>query len=143
MIFGRPDNKSMQSILLQPMIPILLLLSSTLALVISDFLAFRPGRYLFKPLAAATFIYLALVMGATQTTYGNWLLAGLALCFIGDVFLMAESDRFFLAGLAQTPFNPRHEDRRDCLYTRNCRYALKRKYDLRVCTRRFDCRRSC
>jgi uncharacterized membrane protein YhhN len=76
------------------------MLTFTLALVISDFLDFRPGRYLFKPLAAAAFIYLALAMGATQTPYGNWLLAGLVLCFFGDVLLMADSDRFFLAGLS-------------------------------------------
>lgn len=84
---------------LPPILPSVLLLTSTVALVVSDFVGFRLGRYLFKPLAAAAFIYLALAIGATQTNYGSWLLAGLVLCFIGDILLMAESDRFFLAGL--------------------------------------------
>lgn len=89
----------MPNALLSPLLPITLLLASTVALVISDLRDFRKGRYLFKPVAAFAFIYVALVVGATQSDYGNWLLAGLMLCLVGDVLLMAESDRFFLAGL--------------------------------------------
>ena len=56
-------------------------------------------RWLFKPLAAACFIALALQAGAMDSDYGRWLLAGLVLCWFGDVFLIPNSDRFFLAGL--------------------------------------------
>jgi uncharacterized membrane protein YhhN len=56
-------------------------------------------RWLFKPLAAACFIALALQSGALDSDYGRWLLAGLVLCWFGDVFLIPDSDRFFLAGL--------------------------------------------
>ena len=56
-------------------------------------------RWLFKPLAAACFIALALQSGALHSDYGRWLLAGLVLCWFGDVLLIPASDRFFLAGL--------------------------------------------
>jgi uncharacterized membrane protein YhhN len=56
-------------------------------------------RWLFKPLAAACFIALALQSGAMDSDYGRWLLAGLVMCWFGDVFLIPASDRFFLAGL--------------------------------------------
>ena len=59
-------------------------------LVLSDLRHYRPGRYLFKPLAALAFIWLALVMGATSSDYGSWLLAGLACCMAGDLLLMPD-----------------------------------------------------
>ena len=80
--------------------PALLSLVATLALVISDFRDVRAGRYLFKPLAAIAFIWLALSLDATDTRYGQWLLAALALCLVGDVCLMWDDERSFLAGLA-------------------------------------------
>lgn len=79
--------------------PVLLSCVSVVSLVLCDFCSFRAGRYLFKPLAATAFIWLALSLDATATTYGTWLLAGLALCLLGDLFLMPESERWFLAGL--------------------------------------------
>lgn len=69
------------------------------ALVVADLKQFRPGRYLFKPLAAAAFIWLALTLGATASTYGSWLLAGLLCCLAGDLLLMPDDERCFLAGL--------------------------------------------
>jgi uncharacterized membrane protein YhhN len=79
--------------------PVLLSCVAVVALVLCDFRDFRAGRYLFKPLAAAAFIWLALSLDATSTTYGTWLLAALALCLLGDLFLMPDSERCFLAGL--------------------------------------------
>ena len=70
-----------------------------IALVACDQKEFRPGRYLFKPLAAAAFVWLAWEMGATDSAYGRWLLAGLIACMAGDLLLMPDSERFFLAGL--------------------------------------------
>ncbi|CAA0109641.1 Uncharacterised protein [Halioglobus japonicus] len=79
--------------------PALLSLTAVVALVISDFRDFRAGRYLCKPLAAIAFIWLALSLDATSTVYGQWMLAALALCLLGDLFLMPDSERSFLAGL--------------------------------------------
>lgn len=79
--------------------PVLLSCIAVAALVLCDFRDFRPGRYLFKPLAAAAFIWLALSLDATSTVYGTWLLAALVLCLLGDLFLMPDSERWFLAGL--------------------------------------------
>lgn len=79
--------------------PVLLSLLTVIALVASDFRGWRAGRYLFKPLAAVAFIWLALRLGATDSVYGAWLLAGLALCMVGDICLMFDNERSFLAGL--------------------------------------------
>jgi uncharacterized membrane protein YhhN len=74
-------------------------LLSVTALVISDRANWRPGRYLFKPLAALAFVWLAVALGAMESGYGRWLLAGLLCCLLGDLLLMAEQPRTFLAGL--------------------------------------------
>ncbi|MCB1689850.1 MAG: lysoplasmalogenase [Halioglobus sp.] len=80
--------------------PILLSCIAVVALVISDFRDVRAGRYLFKPLAALAFVWLALSLDAQSTTYGQWLLAALVFCLLGDLLLMPDSERSFLAGLA-------------------------------------------
>lgn len=80
--------------------PIALSAISIVALALSDFTESRPGRYIFKPLAAIAFIWLALSLDAPGSPFGSWMLAGLLFCLIGDVFLMFESDRSFIAGLA-------------------------------------------
>jgi uncharacterized membrane protein YhhN len=59
----------------------------------------RLFSWLFKPLAAACFIWLAWIAGAAQSQYGNWLLAGLAACWLGDVLLIPDHKGSFLAGL--------------------------------------------
>lgn len=79
--------------------PLLLSGVAVTALVLCDYFRLRPGRYLFKPLAAAAFLWLALSLDATATAYGSWLLAALVCCMIGDLFLMPDSERAFLAGL--------------------------------------------
>jgi len=82
-----------------PVAPLFLSALSVAALVLADRLNFRPGRYLCKPLAAFAFLWLAIALGATQSTFGSWLLAGLVLCALGDLLLMPESEHCFLAGL--------------------------------------------
>ena len=79
--------------------PIALACIAVPALVASDFKQFRTGRFLFKPLAALAFIWLALALGATQSVYGQWLLAGLLCCLLGDLLLMPDHSGSFLAGL--------------------------------------------
>lgn len=83
--------------------PLSLALLSVLALVISDQRAggaASTGRFIFKPLAALAFIWLALSAGALDSAYGQWLLAGLLLSALGDICLMFEKPGAFLAGLA-------------------------------------------
>jgi len=57
------------------------------------------ARRLFKALASAGFVTCALVAGATSTAYGRWVLAGLVLCLLGDLFLLSRERRPFKAGL--------------------------------------------
>jgi uncharacterized membrane protein YhhN len=52
-----------------------------------------------KPAASACFIVVALLAGATDTGYGWWVLAGLALSAVGDVALLWRSSKLFLVGL--------------------------------------------
>ncbi len=61
---------------------------------------FPKAEWLFKPLASACFIALALHSGALDSDFGRWLLTGLVLCMAGDVFLIAHHDKTFLAGLS-------------------------------------------
>mgnify|MGYP001817152982 CR=1 FL=1 len=79
--------------------PLLLAVLAVTTLVISDLRNWRPGRYLCKPLAATAFLWLALALDATGSTYGNWLLAGLLLCMLGDILLMFDAQHAFLGGL--------------------------------------------
>lgn len=80
--------------------PIALSILSVSLLVLADLRASRLGRYLCKPLAAAAFIWLAWAVGASDTQYGQWMLAALVLCMLGDLFLMPDNPTSFLAGLA-------------------------------------------
>ena len=77
------------------------------ALVFSDIKQMRAGRYLCKPLAAAAFVWLAIILEAPATAYGSWLLAGLICCLAGDLLLMPDSERSFLAGLVAFLCGPR------------------------------------
>jgi len=79
--------------------PVLLSSCAVIALVLSDVYQLRAGRYLCKPLAAAAFVWLAIILDAPATAYGSWLLAGLVCCMAGDLLLMPDSERSFLAGL--------------------------------------------
>ena len=59
----------------------------------------RGFSWLFKPLSAACFIWLAWIAGAAHNQYGVWLLCGLAACWVGDVLLIPDHQGSFLAGL--------------------------------------------
>ncbi len=59
------------------------------------------GKWLSKPIAAAAFIALALSNGAMDSAYGEWILLGLCLSWLGDVLLIPkEQKKCFLAGIA-------------------------------------------
>lgn len=79
--------------------PIALSCAAVLGLVLADSRQWRAGRYLCKPLAAVAFLWLATAYGTPQSAYGLWLLAGLVLCAVGDLLLMPDDERSFLAGL--------------------------------------------
>ena len=79
--------------------PIILSLLSVVGLVLCDYRGFLGGRFICKPLAAMAFIWLALIAGALESSYGQVLLLGLILAATGDILLMFESEAAFLAGL--------------------------------------------
>jgi uncharacterized membrane protein YhhN len=79
--------------------PIVLAVLAVAALMLCDSQRYRPGRYIFKPMAAAAFIWAALAVDAASFSYGQWMLAGLCLCFVGDILLMADAEPAFIGGL--------------------------------------------
>jgi len=52
-----------------------------------------------KLIASSAFVGVAIASGALQSTYGRFLLAGLALSWCGDMFLVGTSRTAFLSGL--------------------------------------------
>lgn len=53
-----------------------------------------------KFIASTAFVMLAVRQGALTSRYGRFVLAGLALSWCGDLFLIGASQTFFLAGLS-------------------------------------------
>lgn len=61
----------------------------------------RPGVWVFKPLASTAFVAVALSLGALETRYGTLVASGLALCWLGDLLLIPTgSQGAFLSGIA-------------------------------------------
>ena len=58
-----------------------------------------PLRFVAKPIASTCFLGLALILGATKTAYGWWILVALALGWIGEVALIGSTRSWFLTGL--------------------------------------------
>ena len=56
-------------------------------------------RVLAKPLASSGFLVAAVAAGALDSTFGRWMLAGLVLSTLGDLFLLGKNELAFLAGL--------------------------------------------
>jgi uncharacterized membrane protein YhhN len=58
------------------------------------------GLWLTKPVASLAFIWAGLAAGALETTYGQLILLGLALCLLGDVLLIPhDRPAIFRAGV--------------------------------------------
>jgi uncharacterized membrane protein YhhN len=53
-----------------------------------------------KPATLVALIVTSVVLGATDTTAGRWLLVALVLGLVGDLFLLGDSDTRFRLGLA-------------------------------------------
>ncbi len=59
----------------------------------------RLGVWLAKPIASTLFVITALLAGALASSYGQLILLGLLLSWLGDVFLIPKRQLFFIAGL--------------------------------------------
>jgi uncharacterized membrane protein YhhN len=57
------------------------------------------ARVACKLCASTAFVLVALLLGADQSTYGRWILAALALGWLGDALLLSARSGAFLAGL--------------------------------------------
>jgi uncharacterized membrane protein YhhN len=69
-------------------------------LLIAEYKAIRLGIVVGKLAAATCFIAVALLSGALESTYGQILLGGLVLCWIGDACLLSSGrSKGFLAGI--------------------------------------------
>jgi uncharacterized membrane protein YhhN len=72
---------------------------ATLALIASERAAWRTGLWIFKPLASVLFVACGIASGGLGTEAGRWVVAGLVLGALGDVFLIPRSRTSFLVGL--------------------------------------------
>lgn len=77
-----------------------LTLAALVVLLLSRWRGFLPGAWIAKPIASTGFVAAALAAGATQTRYGQLVLAALVLSWLGDVLLIPKQVKAaFLAGL--------------------------------------------
>lgn len=80
--------------------PYLLCAVAVAGLLRAEWRGSRRGLWLAKPLASLAFIWAGLAAGALDSTYGQWVLAGLVLCLLGDVLLIPlERPAVFRAGV--------------------------------------------
>lgn len=79
------------------------LLTAFAVAAVADWAAVARGRReleaLAKPAALVVLLLLAWLLRADTVSYGHFLLAGLVLSLVGDIALLGDSDRRFLAGL--------------------------------------------
>jgi uncharacterized membrane protein YhhN len=79
---------------------ILLCALAVAALLVAEWRCSQRGKWFVKPLASAAFVATALAVGAPGSDYGWLVLAGLTLCFVGDVLLIPQGrDRVFRTGI--------------------------------------------
>lgn len=80
--------------------PIALCVVAVVGLLLAERRRSRTGLWFAKPVASAAFIWLGLESGALDTVYGQFVLAGLVLCMLGDVLLIPhDQPGVFRAGL--------------------------------------------
>jgi uncharacterized membrane protein YhhN len=84
-----------------PLAATLVCASAVASLVGAEVRHHRRGRYLWKPLASLAFCLVPVFAGALDGAgaFATWIMAGLILGAIGDVFLMFDHPRAFLGGL--------------------------------------------
>lgn len=80
--------------------PVALCVVAVAGLLLAERRRSRLGIGIAKPVASAAFLWAALQWGALETHYGTLVLAGLALCMLGDVLLIpTDRPRVFRAGV--------------------------------------------
>ena len=80
--------------------PYLLCALAVAGLLWAEYRGSHRGLWLAKPLASLAFVWAGVVAGALESTYGQWVLAGLALCLLGDLLLIPlERPAVFRAGV--------------------------------------------
>ena len=83
-----------------PLLPwILLCLGSLGLLLVAEVRAWTIGKWVFKTLASTGFVGVGLVSGLTASGAGIAALVALLLCMTGDLLLIPQSRKTFLAGL--------------------------------------------
>ena len=75
------------------------LATAVAALLWAELKSSRLGIWLIKPVASTLFVITALLAGALASSYGQLILLGLLLSWLGDVFLIPKRRLFFIAGL--------------------------------------------
>lgn len=74
--------------------------AAVVALLFCEYRHYRPGIWLFKPLASTGFVLASVQAGALASTEGRLLLSGLCLSWLGDVLLIPRgSKKIFLTGV--------------------------------------------
>lgn len=80
--------------------PLALCALSVAGLLLAEWRGAQAGVWIAKPIASASFIWAALQAGALESSYGGLVLAGLALCMLGDLLLIpGDRPRVFRAGV--------------------------------------------
>ncbi len=81
-------------------IPYVVCAVAVAGLLVAEQRGSRAGLWLTKPAASLAFLWVALAAGALESTYGRWVLLGLALCLAGDLLLIPkERKAAFRAGV--------------------------------------------
>jgi uncharacterized membrane protein YhhN len=96
-------NSSYHPPIMNPPISIFALLTglAVAGLLVAERLESRAGVWVAKPLAGAGFVAVGLESGTLDSSFGQWILVGLILCWLGDALLIpAESPAAFRAGIA-------------------------------------------
>jgi uncharacterized membrane protein YhhN len=75
-------------------------LAGAVGYVLATWRAIRPAAVLSKIAASTSFVVLALVCGASHSSYGRVILAALVLSWVGDILLLSRRGTFLLAGIA-------------------------------------------
>jgi uncharacterized membrane protein YhhN len=70
------------------------------AYVFAEWRGLRSARWTAKAAASTAFVFLAIVSGGADSTYGILILAALGLSWFGDLFLLSMRNSFLLAGIA-------------------------------------------
>jgi uncharacterized membrane protein YhhN len=81
-----------------------LLAIAVAALLWAELKSSRRGIWLTKPIASTLFVVTALIAGALDSSFGQLILLGLLLSWLGDVFLIPKGRLFFIAGLVSFLF---------------------------------------